>query len=181
MTDQDGPISTVTIVYQINGGGFVNQASMSLTVGDTYEGTIPGQVLGTDVDYYVEAEDADSNIGRNPSDAPLSFYSYTVQNEVITSIADIHANTAAFAGSLVVIQGQVFCPGNYQQDGSSVVGVTLPDNRGRRIIIIGGGTTGYQVEGVSPSGVRVVRDGSTAIIMIGGERYEIPDTLLDGR
>ncbi len=134
-TDPNGTVSAARIFYRVNAGGFL-QVNMALSTGSTYTGTIPGQALGAAVDYYVEAQDNDNLTGRSPFDAPTTLYSYTVQNEVITSIASIQANPATFDGTLVIVQGQVYCPGNYQADGTSV-SAYVQDGSGRGINIFG--------------------------------------------
>lgn len=130
----DGSITSVDIFYQVNGGGYVSVA-MSPAGGNSYTGTIPGQANGALVEFYVQATDNDTNTGTNPGDAPTTVYSYTVGPETITSIADIHANLGALAGTVVQIQGQVYCPGDYKQDGS--VSAYVQDASGRGINIFG--------------------------------------------
>jgi hypothetical protein len=142
VVDSDGTVSAVRLYVQVNGGGFTF-SNMVLGTGDTYTGTIAAGALNDLVEYYIEAEDNLANTSTSPADAPTTTFSYTVQNEVITSIADIHADTAAFAGSLVVVQGQVYCPGNYQMDGSSV-SAYIQDGSNRGINIFGTfGSTGF--------------------------------------
>ena len=133
-TDQDGTISTINVFYRVNGGSFVSVA-MSNVGGDVYEGTIPAQGLGTVVDYYVEATDNDANSTTNPTDGAAAPYSYTVSTEVISPIADVQANAATLVGTIVVVQGQVYCPGDYKADGS--VSAYIQDASGRGINIFG--------------------------------------------
>ena len=45
---------------------------------DVYGATIPGQPPGTNVRYYVEAEDTGGHVARDPEDAPDEAYSYRV-------------------------------------------------------------------------------------------------------
>jgi len=136
ITDSDGTISSADIIYQIDGGGFINTASMTLDTGDTYAGTIPGAPDGSAIDYYVSATDDDMQTTTNPSDAPVGFFSYTVAPELVTPIAFIHADSAGYDGTTVLIQGQVFIPGDYKADGTSV-SAYVQDASGRGLNIYG--------------------------------------------
>jgi hypothetical protein len=62
-TDANG-ISAMTLVYSVNNGGPVN-VGMSLTGPSTYTGTIPAQLDGAVVDYYVNATDSGSPAGTS--------------------------------------------------------------------------------------------------------------------
>jgi len=135
ITDSDGTIVSADVFYQINGGGFTS-VSMALDAGDTYTGTIPGSVDGTVIDYYVSATDDEPLTTTNPSDAPVGFYSYTVAPELITPISFVHADSAGYDGTTIMIQGQVYIPGNYQSDGTSV-SAYVQDASGRGMNIYG--------------------------------------------
>ncbi|MBU1074425.1 lamin tail domain-containing protein, partial [bacterium] len=134
-TDSDGTISSVTLYYQLNGGGFTT-TPMTLDSGDTYTGALPSNADGTVVDYYVEATDNDMQTATNPADAPVSFYSYTVAPELVTPIAFVHADSAGYDGTTIMVQGQVYIPGNYQADGTSV-SAYVQDASGRGLNIFG--------------------------------------------
>ncbi len=135
ITDNDGIVTSASIHYQVDGGGF-STVAMALDTGDTYTGTIPGAPDGSTVDYYVSATDDDTQTTTNPSDAPLSFYTYAVAPETITPISFVHADSAGFDGTTIMIQGQVFIPGNYQADGTSV-SAYVQDASGRGLNIYG--------------------------------------------
>lgn len=133
-TDNDGTISSVSIYYQVDGGGF-SAVSMALDTGDTYVGTIPGAADGSVVDYYVSATDDDTQTTTNPSDAPTSYYTYSVAPEVITPISYVHADSAGYDGTMITVQGQVYIPGDYRADGS--VCAYVQDSSGRGLNIYG--------------------------------------------
>lgn len=135
ITDSDGTIASATVYYQIDGGGF-STAAMTLSTGDTYTGTIPGSPDGAMVDYYVSATDDDAQTSTNPSDAPTSFYSYAVAPETITPIAFVHADSAGFDGTIITIQGQVYIPGDYRADGTTVAAY-VQDASGRGLNVFG--------------------------------------------
>jgi len=135
ITDVDGTISSATLWVQINGGGFVSQP-MTLGTPPSYSATIGAQPLGTVVDYYVTAMDNDGLTGSRPVAAPAEFFSYTVQNRVITPIANIHADSTNYDGTVVTVQGQVYIPGDYKQDGTSV-SAYIQDGSGRGLNIFG--------------------------------------------
>lgn len=119
ITDSDGVITSASVFYQVNGGGFVSTA-MAIVSGDQYSGVIPGGSNGDVVDYYVSASDNGGNTTTNPSDAPTGFYTYNVAPESLTPIATIQANPVGYEGQLVQVQAQVYIPGNYKADGTSV-------------------------------------------------------------
>lgn len=135
VTDLDGLVSSVTLHLSYNGGAW-STAAMTLASGATYAGTIQGAADTDQIDYYVTALDDDGLSGANPSDAPTSFYSYTVNPELITPIATIHADSAGYDGTLVMVQGQVFIPGDYKADGVSVSGY-IQDASGRGLNVFG--------------------------------------------
>ncbi|MCK9994734.1 MAG: lamin tail domain-containing protein, partial [Candidatus Krumholzibacteria bacterium] len=134
ITDNDGTITSASVFYQVNGGGF-SSVAMGHT-GDLYSGAIPAGSLGDAVDYYVSATDNDFLTTTLPFDAPTGFFSYTVANEVITPIATIQADPASYEGTLVKVQGQVYIPGDYKADGISV-SAYIQDGAGSGINIFG--------------------------------------------
>ncbi|MEN8007594.1 MAG: lamin tail domain-containing protein [Candidatus Krumholzibacteriota bacterium] len=155
ITDGDGTISSANLFYQVNGGGYSSLAMSN--VGDEYTATIAGGLLGDAVDYYVSATDNDAQTTTNPSDAPVGFYTYNVANEFITPIATIHADSAGYDGTLVMVQAQVFIPGNYQADLTSVSAyVQDGSNRGLNIF----GTT-------RSTGMSLLND-TSAIVKVSG-------------
>ena len=155
----DGTITGVDLYVQVNGGGFTSSA-MSLVSGDTYSGTIAGGLLGDVVDYYVAATDNDAQTTTNPYDAPVGYYSYTVADETITPIATIHADSLGYVGTPVMIQAQVYIPGDYQADGTSV-SAFVQDGSGRGMNIYG--TTRV-------TGETLLND-TSAIVKISGYAY----------
>ena len=134
-TDSDGTVTGATLFVQLNGGGF-SATAMSSTGGGGYSATIAAGLLGDAVDYYVAATDNDAQTAVNPAGAPGTFYSYAVAPRVITPIATIHADSAGFDGTLVTVQGQVYIPGNYKADGTSV-SAYIQDGSGRGLNIFG--------------------------------------------
>ena len=134
-TDSDGTVTGATLFVQLNGGGF-SVTAMASTGGDGYSATIAAGLLGDAVDYYVAATDNDAQTGFNPAGAPAAFYSYAVAPRVITPIATIHADSAGFDGTLVTVQGQVYIPGDYKADGTSV-SAYLQDGSGRGLNVFG--------------------------------------------
>jgi hypothetical protein len=155
ITDSDGTISSASVFYRVNGGGF-GAVAMS-NVGDAYSATIPGGLLGDAVDYYVSATDNDAQTTTNPGDAPVGFYTYNVAAEFITPIATIHADSAGYDGTLVMVQGQVYIPGDYKADGISV-SAYIQDGSGRGLNIFGD---------IRSTGMSLLND-TSAIVKISG-------------
>ena len=116
VTDGDGTITDVSLFYQVNSGGF-GIATMTLSTGSVYTYDIVGSSNGDVVEYFVEATDNDGLTGTNP---PTGVYTYTVAPESITSIAAVHADSLGFVGTTIMVQGQVYIPGDYKADGTSV-------------------------------------------------------------
>ena len=131
-TDNDGTVDFVRLYYQVNGGGASNVA-MTLSEGSTYVGTLPGASDGDVVEYFVEAEDNDGLFGYNPE---TGFYGYTVAPETITDIAAVHADQLTYEGAVVMVQGQIYIPGDYKADGVSV-SAYIQDTAGRGLNVFG--------------------------------------------
>lgn len=79
VTDASG-LSYVRLRYRRQGGvPTFGQVDMVNTTGNVWQGSIPAIVVGTPgVDYWLEARDNFNNLTRSPSNAPTSFYSFTV-------------------------------------------------------------------------------------------------------
>lgn len=131
-TDNDGTVDYMRLYWQVNGGGASN-VLMTLSEGSTYTGTLPGAADGDLVEYFVEAEDNEGLFGYNPE---TGTYGYTVAPETITDIAAVHADSLGFAGTVVMVQGQVYIPGDYKADGYSV-SAYIQDTAGRGLNIYG--------------------------------------------
>lgn len=85
LTD-DGSLTTASSTKQLfydTGSGFTS-TNMINSSGDTFEGVIPPQADGTIVNYYVSVTDIGGQTVTSPSDAPVSFYSYQVNNSGTT-------------------------------------------------------------------------------------------------
>ncbi|MCJ7770016.1 DUF1349 domain-containing protein, partial [Candidatus Bathyarchaeota archaeon] len=61
VTDTESGVKEINLYYSTSGGASWNKISMSNVGGSDYTGTIPQQVNGTIVQYYVQALDNDSN------------------------------------------------------------------------------------------------------------------------
>ena len=66
--------------YRANGGSW-SELAMTLTDG-LYSAAIPGQDANATVDYYVSAVDGTDQVGTDPADAPLSYYTLVVADEI---------------------------------------------------------------------------------------------------
>ncbi|MDO9170377.1 MAG: lamin tail domain-containing protein, partial [bacterium] len=131
-TDNDGTVTEVRLYWQVNGAG-ATSAVMTLSEGSTYAGTIPGAADGSLVEYFVEATDNDGLFGTSPA---TGFYGYTVAPEAITPIASVHADSLGYAGDVIMVQGQVYIPGDYKADGVTV-SAYIQDTAGRGLNIFG--------------------------------------------
>ncbi len=64
--------------------------------------------------------------------------------------------------------------------GSGMVTVTRPDGRKRVIFFEKGRATGYDKSQADTGEFRASRQEDLSIVQIGGERYEIPDAVING-
>ncbi len=127
--DPDGSVVSVTLSTTVNS---VAQTDIAMTSAgaDTWTGSIPAGSLGDVVEYFVVAVDNDAQEGTSGT------YTYSVAVESITPIASIHADSLGYDGQVVMIEGQVYLPGNYQADGTSVNAYVL-DSSGRGLNVFG--------------------------------------------
>lgn len=73
----DAGIDAVSLYYRIDGGDDV-RVDMELVRPDRYSGLIPGQAIGTVIDYAVRATDIDGNRSSDPPQAPDSYFSFRI-------------------------------------------------------------------------------------------------------
>jgi hypothetical protein len=75
--NDDTGVETATLYYSVNRGDFVGVAMTG--DGNTFNGHIPGQSMGSEVRYYIEAGDADGNLVTDPVDAPYATHRFRVE------------------------------------------------------------------------------------------------------
>jgi len=129
ITDSDGTVASASLRTTFDA---VLQTPIAMTnpSGDTWTGTIPSGSDGQIVEYFVIAVDNDAQADTSGT------YTYTTAPETITTIASIHADSLGFDGTAVMIQGQVYIPGDYQADGTSV-SAFVQDGSGRGLNVFG--------------------------------------------
>jgi ribosomal protein L35AE/L33A len=107
----DGPQASESteLVWRANGSGAWNRVVMpwtgSCAGGCTYSAAIPGQAVGTHVEYYVEAIDEDEDKGREPHDAPATVFSFDILSgnpPPVVSQTTVLVNTPDTVGPYVV-------------------------------------------------------------------------------
>ncbi|MCB9068570.1 MAG: lamin tail domain-containing protein [Calditrichae bacterium] len=139
----DGTVASAQLFVSIDGGTF-NATAMSNTSGNTYTATIPGQPGDTEVQYYLEAMDDESNTRQT------LISTYDVPGTA-TQIADIQSNPSAY--DVVLVEAIVTLGAGitidtrtdaYVQDesgrGINIFSQNAPDPllvRGNRVQIIG--------------------------------------------
>ncbi|MCP4572744.1 MAG: T9SS type A sorting domain-containing protein [bacterium] len=129
VTDSDGTVTGATIEYTVD-TVLQSPVVMSSGGGDAWTGTIPALSSGQVVEYYVIGTDSDALADTSTT------LGYTVAAETVTSIASIHADSTGFDGTVVMIQGQIYIPGDYQADGTSV-SAFVQDASGRGLNVYG--------------------------------------------
>lgn len=87
ITDPDGILSA-TLYYGFSSMNTPNTVTMTNTVGDEYSATIPSQANGTDVFYYVEAEDNLNLTSSTTEDSYNVFDPVTNLDLIISEVAD---------------------------------------------------------------------------------------------
>jgi hypothetical protein len=100
------------VFYRVNGSAW-SSSPLSYVSGNTWTGTIPGQPLGSTVDYYLSACDTNWHTGTHPLGAPASFHTYHVQTDVQPPVITHTPITVA-----------------YNPDGPFPVTATITDNLG---------------------------------------------------
>lgn len=77
-------VAAMLLHYSVDGG--TSFITVPLTLQSTtangvlFQGVLPGQALGTDVVYYIEARQTNGYISKSPLDAPASLYRYRVDD-----------------------------------------------------------------------------------------------------
>ncbi len=77
-------IATKEVVYRVNGGDFTAVPMTATIAPNQYQGMIPGQPWGTNVDFYVHAVDVAGNAAVDPPGAPANLYHILVQQAYFT-------------------------------------------------------------------------------------------------
>lgn len=73
----DAGLQTVSLFYSTNGGVTYHLVPM-LANGGIFSASIPGQPLGTEIEYYVAAADERGNLATDPVDIPYTIYRFQV-------------------------------------------------------------------------------------------------------
>lgn len=73
----DWGITSATLSYSSDGGGF--QAVPMAGADDVFSGLISAQPIGTELRYFIEAQDAHGNTATGPVDAPVRTYLFKVE------------------------------------------------------------------------------------------------------
>ena len=86
-------IAQVTAHYSVDGGVTfqsvaLNQQAQSDPENVSFQGELPGQALGAEVIYYLEAAYTNGYVSRTPLDAPVSYYRYRVDDRAGLLIDD---------------------------------------------------------------------------------------------
>jgi Zn-dependent metalloprotease len=75
---------SLIVRYRLDGAGAYTSVQMTATGNtDEYHGLIPAQPCGTDVDYFIVAEDVLGNRATSPASAPASTYTFFVGNTLV--------------------------------------------------------------------------------------------------
>jgi len=73
----DSPPLQATLYYRLDGGAFTS-VPMSARVEESFVAQIPGQPIGTLIEFYVEAVDAASNTSVDPPGAPAQLHEFRI-------------------------------------------------------------------------------------------------------
>ena len=83
----DKSVPSASLLFSVDGGQSFTRMAMA-TDGDNYRATIPGQPLGTEVQYYIEATDGDGNMATDPVDVPYTTYRFQVSQRPFLLVDD---------------------------------------------------------------------------------------------
>ena len=84
------PLSSVTLRYRRNGAAF-STVNMTNGGGNVFNGSIPGQVGGARIDYYISAADSGGHTVVFPSGAPTTTLSFNIGVLTSTFLEDFEA------------------------------------------------------------------------------------------
>ncbi len=84
----DNDLQTVSLFYSTDNGASFTSVPMAASGDDTFSASIPGQQLGTNVWYFIEATDVDGNIATDPVDIPSTIYRFQVSEHPYLLIDD---------------------------------------------------------------------------------------------
>lgn len=175
----NGSITGATLYYRNAGAMSFTPTAMSNTVGDTWEGTIPG-TAAAGRDYYVEATDNSAQTSTIPGDAPSSWLNVAVGT---TSIIEIQAtmkagsDTSAFYGEIVNVEGIItVAPGELGSASNYIMGDPKGGSWSGLYIYEGSGVNDlYRGDLVRISGTISEFSGSTEILPQAGSAVELVD------
>lgn len=94
--------SALKVVYRVDGGSWQESAMAKGATNDTYSGTIPSQTFGSEVEYYIFAEDLGGVELTSPRYAPYQIYSFTVLDESDPPVAEAGSDILTTLGYEVV-------------------------------------------------------------------------------
>ncbi len=84
------------LLYSVDGGEFL--AAGASVEGDVHSFAIPGQPLGTEIDFYISASDANGNVATDPVGAPAVTRRITVSSAVTVFTDDVESDTGWILG-----------------------------------------------------------------------------------
>ena len=132
-TDNDGTVTEVRLYWQVNGAGATFRRDDPVRGLDLRRNDSPGPPTAA----WSSTSSRPRTTTACSRDSPaVGFYGYTVAPETITPIAAVHADSLGFAGDVIMVQGQVYIPGDYKADGTSV-SAYIQDTAGRGLNIFG--------------------------------------------
>lgn len=78
-------VTSVSLFFQVNNGGFGAPVTMTSTDGVLYTGNIPGQAAGAEIAYYVSAATTAGTL-KAPANAPASVYSFSIIGRPVAAV-----------------------------------------------------------------------------------------------
>ncbi len=79
IADAQTSVATAEVNFRVDGGAF-SSVSMTNSSGDTWEGTIPAQADGAQIDYFLTAADTDGDATVAPGDTAAAKFFYFVRD-----------------------------------------------------------------------------------------------------
>lgn len=135
MNHREG-ISAATLFWKTNLDDPYNEVPMAFVSGNDWSGSIPAQVAGTQIYYYVKGQANSGKVQTRPMPAPDGYWTFKVLGEVPAGVENLQ--NASFGSVFPNPAGAITCV-PLQLERSAIGQLTLLDMTGREVEVIRNG------------------------------------------